>query len=365
MPFARSLPVLMYHYVNDTPNSIGVAPKLFEEHCRVLAKHGWRGVSLADAEDFFARGKKLPARSVLFTFDDGYLDNYMHAMPLLHKYGHQGVMFAVADRVEAEERPRAAVADVLAGSVPAMPELHAPIRRTALGYKRRQDIFCNRGELRAMDEGGIMAVASHSRGHLGVFAGPEYNGFVRPGNQGRTFYGTGYPQVWGMPAFTVTWGLSRRAFIPDPDLVASIQSLVPQDEAGANAFFAEMDNLRALEALTAAHTGKLGRFETDGERTLRMRGEIVGGKVLLESLLGHEVHSLCWPWGQYCDEALSIGRAAGFSVFLTTREGANPPGRPLSVRRFKAKARSGAWLLNRIRVYSQPLLGDLYAWLRL
>ncbi|MFR1533214.1 MAG: hypothetical protein ACLSTO_05945 [Bilophila wadsworthia] len=44
--------------------------------------------------------------------------------------------------------------------------------------------------------------------------------------------------------------------------------------------------------------------------------------------LGHPVRSLCWPWGSGSEVAREEGRKAGFSVFFTTRMGANPPARP-------------------------------------
>ena len=56
---AKSLPVVMYHYVNDSPGSITVSPACFQEHCRAMAKAGWRGVGLAEAEAFLMLQKKL------------------------------------------------------------------------------------------------------------------------------------------------------------------------------------------------------------------------------------------------------------------------------------------------------------------
>jgi peptidoglycan/xylan/chitin deacetylase (PgdA/CDA1 family) len=44
-----------------------------------------------------ARGERqLPPRPVILTFDDGYLDNYVNAFPLLQRYGMPAVVFVVA-----------------------------------------------------------------------------------------------------------------------------------------------------------------------------------------------------------------------------------------------------------------------------
>ena len=362
---AKSLPVAMYHYVNDHAGSITVSRAQFDDHCRVLAENGWRGVSLAEAETFLIHGEPLPEKSLLMTFDDGYLDNYLHAMPTMHKYGHKGVMFAVSQRIEQGDVPRVSIADVLAGTAPALPEAVVPMHTNDLGFSVRRDIFCNRGEIRAMEEAGVMAVASHARGHYGVYTGPEFSGFVRPRNQHRTFYRTESEFVWGMPSFTAKAGLLHRAFLPNPEMVEAVKRLVPQDEQGAAAFFAEEASVAELQALADGFAGSMGRFETDTERTERMRREIAGGKTELEAVLGHSLQTLCWPWGDYCEEAHSLGLEAGFSLFFTVKEGVNPPGRPLAVHRFKAKSKSGSWLLSRMRIYARPWLGALYARLRM
>ena len=109
---AYSLPVLMYHYVSRFPGAIAVSPEHFEDQCRGMAEHGWRGIGLDEAEAFLLKGAPLPPRSLLITFDDGYLDNYVYAWPILRKYGHKGVVFAVTERMEAGKKCRPTLADV-------------------------------------------------------------------------------------------------------------------------------------------------------------------------------------------------------------------------------------------------------------
>ena len=355
----------MYHYVNDFPGSITIPPLRFEEQCRVLAEKGWRGVSLAEAEDFLLNGEPLPRASILLTFDDGFFDNYLFAQPLLRKYGHKGVVFAVSGRLEPGNSPRAALDDVLDGRIPDLPHVRVPTEVTPQGHTLRKDVFLNHAEAKAMHARGILAVASHSRGHYGVFTGPEFKNFFKPRPQSRTFYRTEMDPVWGLPNFQVKAGLKHRAFLPDPDLIHAVTSLVPQTFSAAAEFFSQEAGVRDLTGLVRGFSGRLGRFETDDERRERMWREIQGGKAELEAILGSEVRALCWPWGDSCPEALQLAREAGFRVFFTTREGVNPPGRPLAVHRFKGKDKSGLWLVNRARLYSRPLLGALYARMRI
>ncbi len=91
----RSLVALMYHKVNDRPGNVLTIPTaLFDEQMAQLRELGYTVVALDAVLDHYTEGKPLPDRSVLITFDDGYRDNLENALPVLQKYGYQGVLFA-------------------------------------------------------------------------------------------------------------------------------------------------------------------------------------------------------------------------------------------------------------------------------
>ncbi len=349
----------MNHYVNKSGGRLTLTPVCFTDHCRVLAERGWRGVGLDEAEEFLLHGAPLPEKSLLITFDDGYLDNYFHALPALRAYGHRAAFFPVADRLEAVDAPRAPLEDALAGRAAVPPLVADPLTRTSQGFVVRRDLFCNHGEVRAMEASGVFRTGAHGRGHYGVYVSPRYKDFFRPRTQLRTFYRTEETPVWGMPDFPVRPGLRFRAFMPDPEMVEKIRALVPQDFDGAAAFFARADNVRALRALVKGFAGKMGRYETDEERRERMWREIAGGKDLLERVLGRRVRSLCWPWGRYGEKARRLAQDAGFQIFFTVYGGANPPGRPLAVHRFQSWNVGGAWLARQARLHARPLGANL------
>lgn len=362
MRTTTSLPVLMYHYISRHPNSIAVSPELFSRHCEALAASGWRGVSLAEAEAYFLRGEALPEKSCLITFDDGYLDNYVHAWPILQKFGHNGVIFAVSKKIAVSEERRPTLADVWSGKALAddLPRVDEPFVRHENGYDVREDLFFSWREAREMEAGGVMAVAAHTLGHQGVFINDDYDGFFLPEKKGRTFHHP-EPFFWGLPKFVMGPGMIERAFLPNPDMTAKIKALVPQDDAGAFAFSRDEAAMRALRELVASFGTDLGRMETDEEMAARMRAEIMGGKTILEENLGHAVSSLCWPWGAYNEHSRAIALEAGFSVLFTTKAGPNPPGAAQAVCRFKAKANGPAWLRTRVWLYAHPRIAALYA----
>ncbi len=361
-PRAQSLPVLMYHYISRHANSIAVPPELFVRHCAAMRDAGWRGIGLDEAEAYLARGETLPAKSCLITFDDGYLDNYVYAWPILREHGHKGVVFAVTDRIEQEGAIRPTLDDLRNGSLAErdLPRVDDPFEDRPNGYRVRRDLFINWNEARLMEASGIVSVASHTLSHQGVFVNGSYSGFLLPGKRGRTFdHAAG--AFWGQPKFTQKPGMANRAFIPDPVLMERIRALVPQDEDGAFAFAADPASIAALHKLVRDAGPNPGRMESDDEMACRMRAQIADGKRIMEKALGHAVNTLCWPWGAYSPLALQLARAAGFSVCITTRSGANPPGSPLEVCRFKAKDKEPSWLLSRLWVYSRPFVAKLYA----
>jgi peptidoglycan/xylan/chitin deacetylase (PgdA/CDA1 family) len=91
----RTLCVLMYHKVNDVEgNTVTVAPGTFDEQMAQLGVLGYTAVSLDDVIAHYVDSKPLPQRSVLISFDDGYLDNLENAVPILQKYGYPAVLFA-------------------------------------------------------------------------------------------------------------------------------------------------------------------------------------------------------------------------------------------------------------------------------
>ena len=87
--------VLCYHRVIEQGGVISpqcVSPKLFEAHVRYLTQHNLV-MTLQDVNAYRCQNKTLTQDAVVFTFDDGYEDNYTHAAPILEKYCATGCFF--------------------------------------------------------------------------------------------------------------------------------------------------------------------------------------------------------------------------------------------------------------------------------
>src|SRR5687768_13800847 len=80
---APSLRILIYYKVNALPGNImSTAPETFSRQLRFL-KQNYAIISPEQLTRVMANRGALPNKAVLLTFDDGYLDVYENAYPLL------------------------------------------------------------------------------------------------------------------------------------------------------------------------------------------------------------------------------------------------------------------------------------------
>jgi len=359
-----SLPVLMYHYVSMHKDSIAVDPGLFEEHLTSMARAGYRGVSLTEATGYLLEGRVLPEKSVLITFDDGFLDNFVYAYPLLKKHGHKGVIFAVTGKLENHDAPRPNLEDVWQGFVDAreLPMVDNPFRKNNEGLRMRRDMFLSWEEARIMRDSGVVDVSAHSRKHRSVFLGPDFETVFMPKGRKRTFDRIEQEVLFGLPRFKEGPALANRAFIPAPEVYDWLREAVPQNLSAAVQFFKRPEAEKKIVAkMREVPKDQLGRFETDEEFRARLHRELSTCREQIKSELGQSPTTLCWPWGASCPESEQIAKELGFKVFFHTTMGANPPGkRPHHVHRFKAKSKPGSWLISRLGIYSNPLKAAVY-----
>lgn len=97
------MPILMYHRVAaDGPAATQrwrLHPEAFEEQLAYLRDNEFQTLTFAQWRAASDRRHRIPARSLMLTFDDGYADFPDYAMPLLAKYGFTATMFVVTDLV--------------------------------------------------------------------------------------------------------------------------------------------------------------------------------------------------------------------------------------------------------------------------
>lgn len=93
------VPILTYHYIGNNPNpddkardALQVTPERFEAQMEYISKNGYNTISL-DTLYAALKGGQLPPKPLVLTFDDGYIDFYINAFPIMRRFNIKSVSF--------------------------------------------------------------------------------------------------------------------------------------------------------------------------------------------------------------------------------------------------------------------------------
>jgi peptidoglycan/xylan/chitin deacetylase (PgdA/CDA1 family) len=300
-------------------NELTTEAGLFEKQLGLLKARGFRTVSLDAYRELQETSGYTPGQDVVLTFDDGYLDNWVYAYPLLKRQGMVGSIYVNPEFIDPGEEPRPNLEDVWAGRI-------SESDLESVG-------FLNRGELRLMQKSGVMTIASHSMSHTWYPVAPEIVDFHRPGLDTHWLAWNAKPErkfayltedqsgfvPFGHPIYAHGRSLGIRRFLPDSD--AADAAIAWVDSHGGAKVFSRPEWKNELIKETAPFTEK-GRFETDEEMSARYRDEIFRSTAILEDIIGAKVKHFCWPGGAYNNDSWAIAEEAGFATICVTRRDA-------------------------------------------
>ncbi|MBQ7516162.1 MAG: polysaccharide deacetylase family protein [Schwartzia sp.] len=94
------IPVLNYHQINNRDvNPLTLTTEEFAAEMDFLKNAGYTTITADELADALENGAPLPEKPVLITFDDGYIDNYENAYPILKERGMKAMIFLISDYV--------------------------------------------------------------------------------------------------------------------------------------------------------------------------------------------------------------------------------------------------------------------------
>lgn len=101
IPKSYKIPrVLMYHsiheHLGEKHDKWRVRPKDFEKQMAWFYKNKWHSYTISE----LTMMDKIPNKSFVLTFDDGYEDNYFNAFPILKKYHFKATIYLVPNHKE-------------------------------------------------------------------------------------------------------------------------------------------------------------------------------------------------------------------------------------------------------------------------
>jgi peptidoglycan/xylan/chitin deacetylase (PgdA/CDA1 family) len=317
---ARGL-VLMYHRIAEPdldPWGLRVSPEHFAEHLEVINKY-FQPLSMKDLLSQL-QCSKVPNRSIVVTFDDGYVDNLQHAKPLLERYDVPATIFLVTEAILDERNfwwDELQWALLQPGTLPEGLELRTNERKYEwqLGDARRysQQDRQKDGRRRPWD--------------------------ARPGTRLAFFY-----LIW-----------QRLLELSKPERLEALDMI--RAWAGVNEDLRFGD--RALSPDEVNILGEGGLIEL-GAHTMthpslnvlsisQQQEEISGSKLQLENIIRRPVKSFSYPHGDYSVETIELVQRAGFQGASTTNFRCVTPGAdPFQLPRFQIDDWSGAEFLRRL-----------------
>ena len=299
----QNIPIIMYHSVNEHPYSnplghLSVSPMEFECQLRAMKRAGFEFLTMRELWAMARTERLSTVRAAVLTFDDGYLDNWLVAKPILDAFNAKATVFvSPAFVTEGQARTR--------DDVP-----------NGWGY-------LNWDELRLMKSSGRFDVQSHTLTHDHIFVSDRIVD-VYTADKFEHYYWLSFllaPETkaqWqgdvrqfasvvpdGYPIFEHGRALSGRQFFPSDRFVerciATFQKGGPEGVLGLN----------------SAAVSK-GRCETDAEYDTRVEMEVPGSKRVLEDQLGHAVDFICFPGGVYSDQVLQHAARAGYVTYFVS-----------------------------------------------
>lgn len=97
--YSNKAAILMYHSVGENDLFFNVQLKNFIKQMDYLKKNKFNVVNLDQLIEWIEKKQKIPKKTVVLTFDDGYQDNYFNVLPILKKYNFSATIFLAVNLI--------------------------------------------------------------------------------------------------------------------------------------------------------------------------------------------------------------------------------------------------------------------------
>ena len=318
--------VFCYHRVAEPdadPFELAVSPKHFAEQMEVLRSFGPR----MNFGDFAARltSGHAPRRTVCVTFDDGYQDNLDVALPILAATDTPATVFVVSGTVGAK---RTFWWDSLVDVFLSPGRLPEALELRVNGTTRRWEL----GE-----------VADYS-----VEAARTGAGWIANRKPPRDPRQNTMLEVWSFLCGQTTEEAERLA-----DEIAGWAGVPRAMNPGAHPV-----DLEALQRLAASAGVEIGGHTVTHPRLPmlipdRRLAEMRDSRVALGEMIGREIISFAYPFGDHCPETARLAREAGYQAACSTWGGpAVPDDDPMRIPRIIVGDWDGDRFAHELRNYT-------------
>ncbi len=383
-----SIPILMYHHVNpvrsprckrgirplrgritsngvnELPDSFTISPDDFQSQMEYLAKKNYQTLFLDELINSLKERKEK--RKVALTFDDGYLDNWVYAYPILKKYNLRATVFVITSRIK--EKPisyRPNLENLWKRKVKkeGLPRIsnHYQSNLRCVRNLEGSDDHITWEEAKKMSRSGLIDIQSHSYLHSYCYVSDKIVDYYR-GHKWRTGWLTDGDTRLGIPIYEDKPALAGQRYFDDQDLRNRLAEYVSQ--RGEGKFFEKEDWKKELDGIVDDYRVQnelKDNYETLKERGKRVKSELLLSKNIVEEKLNKECNFIAWPGGAYDSYLVKWARECGYQGAVTTQPGANTSNtNPMYLKRFEIKRRDLGWFKKRLFIYSHNFTARFY-----
>ncbi|MGN6647786.1 MAG: polysaccharide deacetylase family protein [Cytophaga sp.] len=350
----QGVPIWLFHQVNPDSNT---KPEQLEAFFRYLSKHGYKTYTLKEVEALRQANQKLPKKSLILTFDDGYYDNYSIVFPLLKKYKLKAIFFVNTLFIK-EHADR---------SIQAIEKSDVVNAALIENYFQQRDASSSQyftwEEMREMEASGLADIQCHSHRHGMVFSDTTFKNIVQESftSAGDKFVHNGKARP-GYPLFKMRGELSAQGYI--------------LDTAGSDLFkdFFEKNLITKpkKEILKQARSFFTKEFKmqhiypySETEFKMRVEKDMTENITHIEqNLRDKKAIGFAWPYGHQTKISMPWMKALGISYFFTCKKGTNTRSlNPDFIYRMELRKVTAVKLIWLTKINSNIASGWLYRWL--
>lgn len=315
-----AVPVVYYHSIKYKRKDTWVHPYItmllrdFRRHIKIFTALKFKTFFMDELFLHLKGENKLPINSLVLNFDDGYLDNFIFAFPLLKKYKLKATIWVNPDFVDDNDsRIRPTLEDYWNGKL-------------SLDALNEYDGFINWEEMRLMEKSGIVDIQSHTMTHAKYPISDKILDFVSPNTKIDWLNWNLFPDdkpkylnasskkiPLGYPIYESQKGNIAIKVEESGKLTEEILNYVNQN--GAEKFF-ETENWKyklftLADRFKSAHSN-LYKTESNEEYLLRIKKELTESKLKIESNLNKKVNHVCWPYGGWNEITVKLADECGY-----------------------------------------------------
>lgn len=283
------VPVIYYHSIGPLNkdwyrNFLTIEPSVFENHLEFFSKR-FRVISLK--EYYLIRTGQITSVKdpLIITFDDGYLDNFIWAYPLLKKYGLKATIFISPEFVDQKNGIRS--------------------EKNMLG-------FLSWNELKILTGSEWVDIQSHTMTHTKYFSSDRIIDFHNPRADYLYPIGNLFPSEksnyignkifkklipYGSPFFEEASSVITRRIKINPDFINVCIELLKNYDFSHYDFNEAFKIVKPVYDDYKAKDKLIVDQETEKDYNDRIIYEIIGSKKIIEEKLHKKVEFLCWPHG--------------------------------------------------------------------